>query len=73
MTNEPTPAQEALRLALIDTLRCADTLSEQEHLAILAGTLGQLLAMHVRLADDPQAPIDMVMKNIDLGRRSMSQ
>lgn len=71
--HEATAEQEALRLALIDTLGCATALTHQEHLAVLACVLGQILAIHVREADDPAKPLEMVMKNMDSGRRSMSQ
>lgn len=71
MTDAPTAAQEALRLALYHTLQDATDLSEYEHLAVLAAVLGQLLAAHVRDARDPTLPMELVTRNIELGRLSM--
>lgn len=76
MTMRPIPMtrqQEALRVALFTVLNDASDLGRAERLAVMSAALGQVMAAHMQDAKNPQALVNDVLANIDIGRRSISQ
>lgn len=67
-TVKTTPEDEAARLAVIAAMKpWADQLGAQRMLAVLAYTVGQLVAMQDQRRVTPAQAMDVVAENIELG------
>lgn len=68
MNLNPSPAAVAAREAVLDAIKpFQDALSGQEMLAIMAYTLGQLLAFQDQRTMTPDMGLEIIGKNIEKG------